>query len=108
MEPGEQGYRELVAQMVKNARAKMGLSQEAFGSRLAEHLGRPAMDRRQIGRYERGEDAIPAFYLLAIKQLTGLSLDKLFEDVDTEGLRLEVLELRREIEKMKRGNHRPR
>lgn len=108
MKKGEKDYLQLAGEMVRRARERKGWSQDQFGARLGEFLGKPAILRQQIGRYESDgtkapADAISAYYLLAIKDMTGLSLDSLFDEVDTEGLRAHVAELQKQVDLLRRA-----
>lgn len=108
----ERDLYDLAGRMLKKARLRGGWSQERFAELIGEKLGIKC-DRQRIRRYEADEHQsparpVPGMFLLAAKELTGLSLDELFEEVDAHWQRAELARLTKMVEDLQRREHRSR
>ena len=108
MRHGEKDYFQLAGEMLRRCRERAGWSQTQLGEQLGEFLGVPAVKRQVIARYEGNpakdkpaDRAVPAYWLLALKDLTGQSLDSLLDEVDEVSIRAELRRLDEEVQALR-------
>jgi transcriptional regulator with XRE-family HTH domain len=67
-------YEELIGVYIRQRRAKLGLTQADFGEKVE-------LSEKAVGRIERAERSPLGYTLYKIHKNTGISIDKLFLDI---------------------------
>lgn len=69
--------REASAEIIRRARSYNNWTQEGLALRVSERLGR-RVTKKDVSRYETGQNTPPADFLLAAWLASGFSFDSLF------------------------------